>query len=126
MIENFPVHIYFRTKNTTKRKEIHSNPIPPPTGGRFELSFEKNLSYFCRLLWEKIKKSAADKNFRKRNYFYAKKWPTKHLPGEGPILDLILDSPGPGGNTENPPTGGDILLHYTCVEGLLPLKKSKL
>ena len=53
-------------KNTLKR--LHK--IPPPPGG-FDLGFEKTLSYFCRLLWGKLK-SAEGENFRDGTIFTPK------------------------------------------------------
>ena len=106
MIENFPVRIYFRTKNSTKCKEIHSNPIPPPTGGRFELSFEKNLSYFCRLLWENCRQ----KKFVKKLFLRqkCKKMAHKKSPWRGTDFEFNFGFPRPGGITENPPHWGEI------------------
>ena len=52
----FPVQSYFSTKFNTKMQKNYTQKNAEnssPTGG-FDLGFEK--SYFCRLLWEKLKK----------------------------------------------------------------------
>ena len=113
MIWYFPVQNYFSTKyNTKMKKKLHptiaENSSPHRgEGGTFDPGFEKTLSYFCRLLWEKWKKRRRRK-FRNRDYFY-----TKNSAKMQKMANRKLTLP-PGGGTENvfnlgiPPPGGGL------------------
>ena len=86
-------------KNYTQKLQ----KIPPPLGG-FYLGFEKTLSYFCRLLWEKQKKAPQAKIlvigtiFTPKIVQKCKKMANrKSTPVGGQILDFIWEFPLPGG-----------------------------